>query len=137
MPSLFRNSANLVAPRKASRSTRKVHRSPSTPRLRSIEQLDSGILAIKDILPYIGISYSGEDSPMQIEGKTALVAGAIVYAAARNMVADQSMPVMSWSWAASGIRRPGSARCGTRRTGTAHVSGSWLLLPPGKHQLTW
>src|SRR5271155_2141287 len=45
-PSLSRNSANLVAPKKASRRIRKVHRSPRTPRLRAIEQLVSGTFAI-------------------------------------------------------------------------------------------
>src|SRR6516162_4302227 len=84
-PSRSRNSANLVAPRKASRRIRKVHRSPSTPRLRAIEQLDSGTLAMSPAyLGWLSVSSCAKlgkptqerTSSMDISGKTALVTGA-------------------------------------------------------------
>src|SRR5690242_7206104 len=50
-PSRSRNSANLVAPRKASRRIRKVQRSPTTPRARAIEHASSGFFAMLPSIP--------------------------------------------------------------------------------------
>src|SRR6516162_7656123 len=113
-PSRSRNSANLVAPRKASRRISRVQRSPTTPRVRAIEHASSGIFAMHPayLLSWFYVSsYARLGKPtqertssMEITGKTALVTGAnrgfgrhlaaqlrdrgaTVYAAARNPAA--------------------------------------------------
>src|SRR5215472_4040217 len=113
-PSRSRNSANLVAPRKASRRISRVQRSPTTPRVRAIEHASSPIFAMLPayLLSWFSISSHAKlgkptqerTSLMEITGKTALVTGAnrgfgrqlaaglrdrgaTVYAAARNPAA--------------------------------------------------
>src|SRR5215472_5558676 len=113
-PSRSRNSANLVAPRKASRRISRVQRSPTTPRVRAIEHASSPVFVMLSAYPlswFSVLSYAKLENPtqerissMEITGKTALVTGAnrgfgrhlaaqlrdrgaTVYAAARNPAA--------------------------------------------------
>src|SRR6516165_4401114 len=81
-PSRSRNSANLVAPRKASRRISRVQRSPTTPRVRAIEHASSGIFVMKSVYQarlVLHIQHAKLGKPtqertdlMEITGKTAL-----------------------------------------------------------------
>src|SRR5580693_8510808 len=81
MPRASRNWANRVAPPSASRRIKNVHRSPSTVRLRAMEQAGSD--SIRPFYPWVAFSYRDarlgkptQEDVMQIEGSTALVTGA-------------------------------------------------------------